>query len=152
VAKAEGLTPQQEQAVQAMLTEPTLRAVCEAVGTTYPTLRAWMQLPRFQREYRAARREVLEHTIARLQRGLTMAIETLERNMAAGNPVVEIRAAVAMGELATRAVQQMDFETGFRTREAAHEQELARERAEEEREARDREYDEQWKREFLAAP
>jgi hypothetical protein len=71
------LTPKQEQAILALLNHPTTKAAGAACGTSETTLWRWLQLPDFQQRYRAARRQLVESSIGRLQQACGDAVETL---------------------------------------------------------------------------
>src|SRR3990172_5995700 len=89
-------TRKQEQAILALLSEPTIEAAAEACGVGQATLWRWMQLPSFQSEYRAARRWLVEASIGTLQYATTEAVETLRRKLTCGHPATEVRAATAI--------------------------------------------------------
>jgi hypothetical protein len=111
-ANANGsLSHQQERAVQALLTERTLVAAAEAAGVGERTLRRWLSQDQgFLSAYRTARRRVVEVGIADLQRAASEAVETLRRNLSCGSPQAEIRAALAIVDLAIRGVDLVDHE------------------------------------------
>ncbi len=71
------LTPKQEQALLALLAEPTIRAAGVASGVSETTLWRWLQLSEFQRRYRAARRQIVESSIGRLQKSCDDAVHAL---------------------------------------------------------------------------
>ncbi len=73
----EKLTPKQEQAIIALLSEHTIKAAGKAAGVSETSLWRWLQLPEFQRRYRAARRQVVESSIGRLQQGCDDAVTVL---------------------------------------------------------------------------
>ncbi len=86
----------QEQAIAALLTEPTLEKAARAAGVSESTLRRWLQEPGFQNTYRTARGELVERTLARLIQASGKAIATLERNLDCGKPATEVRAAATI--------------------------------------------------------
>lgn len=61
----------------ALLAEPTIRAAGEASGVSETTLWRWLQLSEFQRRYRAARRQIVESSIGRLQKSCDDAVHAL---------------------------------------------------------------------------
>ena len=65
--------------------------------------------PEFQAAYRRARAEPLREAVERLHGLLRKAAETLERNLTCGVPVIEVRAAVAVYELAFRGAELIDL-------------------------------------------
>ena len=72
----------------------------------------------FLREYRNARKGVLENTVARLQAITFAAIDTLERNLNCENPSVETRAAAIVVTQAIRGLEILDVENRLAALEA----------------------------------
>ena len=66
-----------EQAIAALLTEPTLAAAAKAVGVGVATLGRWMQDEKFQEDYRKARMEAVGHATAKLQQAAESAVKAL---------------------------------------------------------------------------
>src|SRR5688572_25303071 len=99
----------QDAAVAALLTEPTIAAAAARAGLAERTLRGWLKRPRFLAAYREARRQVVENALGQLQQATGDAVATLRRLLTCGNPPTEARAAVAILEQATRAVEWTDL-------------------------------------------
>jgi hypothetical protein len=74
-------TRQQEAAIVALLTAPTLTEAALQAGISEPTLRRWLQRADFQAAYRDARRALMSQAMARLQQVTATAIRTLEAIM-----------------------------------------------------------------------
>ena len=106
----EKLSRKEEQAIVALLQQPTLQAAAASVGVSDVTLWRWLQQPDFQARYRAARRQLVEGALANLQQATSEAATTLRRNLTCGVPSVEIRAAVAVLDQAVKAVELLDLE------------------------------------------
>jgi hypothetical protein len=104
--KKERLT---EQAVAALLTQPTIVAAAAAVGIDEATLRGWLKDAAFVAAYRAARRQVVEQALGVLQGRASDATATLARNLTCGKAGDEIRAAVALLDFAVRGVELADL-------------------------------------------
>ena len=117
------LTPKQEAAVLALMSAPTTDDAARQVGVSPVTLWRWLQLPAFRDRYRAARRQALEQAVGRLQRIADEAVEALRRNLTCGNPSVEVRAAQAVLEQATRGVELIELEARIAELERAAEAE-----------------------------
>jgi DNA-binding MurR/RpiR family transcriptional regulator len=82
IARAiEELSPQQEGAIVALLSDPGLTGAAKAAGVGKATLWRWMQKPAFREAYRRARREAVEQARARLQQASGEAVETLRKVM-----------------------------------------------------------------------
>jgi hypothetical protein len=74
---SEKLTAKQERALLALLEHGTIAEACKVVGVSDVTLWRWLQLPEFQKAYRASRRQVVEGAIAQLQNDCTIAVRVL---------------------------------------------------------------------------
>jgi len=74
---ATSLTPKQEQAITALLNEPTVSRAAASVGMNERTLYRWLQTPEFSRVYRGLRREAFTHAISLTQRYAPVAIHAL---------------------------------------------------------------------------
>jgi len=98
-----------EAVIAALLTEPSHAAAASKAGIGEATLQRWLRDPEFMSAYRAARRSVIESAVGRLQQASEKAVATLERNLACGQPGVEIRAAVAILDNAIRGIDQLDL-------------------------------------------
>lgn len=79
--ETEELSPQQEGAIVALLSDPGLTGAAKAAGVGKATLWRWLQQPTFQAAYRKARREAVEHARARLQQASGEAVEALREVM-----------------------------------------------------------------------
>jgi hypothetical protein len=108
-ARGEKLTRKQEAAVAALLTQPTHALAAAAAGIAESTLTRWLHRPDFLIAYRAARREVVEHAVARLQQAGGQAVETLRASLAAERPADQIRAACAVINYALRGLEVADL-------------------------------------------
>ena len=83
----------QESAIQALLTHTELRAAAKAIGIRHETLSRWMHLESFREAYAQARRAALDQTIDLLRIASREAVETLQRNLQCGDPMIENAAA-----------------------------------------------------------
>lgn len=102
--------PQREEAaLAALLTEPTIARAAEKASVSESTLLRWMAEPAFKTRLRAARREVVEAAIGRLQQATATAVEALERNLTCGIPPVEVGAARTILDQAIKAVELVDL-------------------------------------------
>lgn len=101
----------QDVAIAALLIHSTMPAAATAAGVSLATLRRWLRIPEFQRAYQAAREEVVERAIRRLEAQAHEAAETLVRNLRSGRPAAEIRAAVAILEQVALKAEPQDVQT-----------------------------------------
>jgi hypothetical protein len=102
------LSARQDLAIAALLAHPTIPAAAESIGVSESTLRRWLRDAEFKAAYRAARRQVVEQSIAALQAATTEAVATLRRNLQAKSPHAQIRAAMGILDHAVRAVDLVD--------------------------------------------
>jgi hypothetical protein len=106
----DSLTPSQHAAVAALLTEKTQVQAAKAAGVAEQTLRRWLATDQaFLTAYRAARRQVMDSVVGRLQQAAATAVDALERNLTCGKPGDEIRAAVAVLDHAARGLELGDL-------------------------------------------
>jgi hypothetical protein len=113
----EKLSRTQEQAIQALLTERTLEGAAAKAGIGRSTLRRWLREPGFRARYDQARADVLADATKELAAVSLAAVRALERNLTSGIPNVEVGAAKAILDLATKA-QLEDLESRLTALEA----------------------------------
>jgi hypothetical protein len=127
------LTPKQETALLALLSERTIEAAYESAGVSKATMWRFMQLDVFQTRYRAARRLLVETAVAQLQSDCAIAARVLrevaeDRQAPASSRVA---AAKAILEQSIQAVELVDMEERIEkleSLEAARSPENAKER------------------------
>jgi len=104
--------PRQEEAtLTALLSCPTIEAAAAQAGISTATLRRWLAEDDFQRRYRAARRQVVEHAVASLQRATGEAVEALVAiagNIAAPS-AARVSAAKTILDFAVKGVELVDL-------------------------------------------
>jgi hypothetical protein len=105
------LTPVQERAIVALLSHANTRTAAKAVGVDEATLWRWLQDKDFHAAYMTARRETVQHALARLQQVSTEAVNTLREVMrdktAKGSE--RVSAAKAIIEYSMKAVEIEDL-------------------------------------------
>ena len=77
----EKFSRKQEQAISALLNEPTIEVAAKRIGVGQTTLWRWLQIPSFQEQYRHAKRRVVEHAITQLQNACGEAVACLREVM-----------------------------------------------------------------------
>jgi len=113
----EKLTRAHDKAIAALLTAARLEDAARACGISKSTLCRWLQEPAFQEAFRLARRQVLEAAVSRLQAVAGAAVETLARNLTCRKAAIEVQAARAVLEHATRSVEFFELEDRVRALE-----------------------------------
>lgn len=99
----------EDQAIAALLTEPTIAAAALKACVSEATLYRWLRDASFQERYRAAKRLVLEQAVAQLQQAAGDAVGALARNLTCGVPASEIAAARAILDHAFRGLELFDL-------------------------------------------
>ena len=112
-----------EAAIAALLTQKNHEEAARATGIDLKTLKRWLRLPEFIKEYRRARWEVVEQAYARLQQNANAAGAVLLKLMAdpATPASARIRAALGVFGLAHAALD-LDLETRVSELERAAEE------------------------------
>jgi hypothetical protein len=110
-SEGESLTPKQQQAIGALLKEPTLEAAAKSAGIGRVTLWRWLQDEPFARAYTQARRESVRQSIARLQQVSSAAVDCLRDVMKSkdAQPAAKGSAAKAVLEFSLKAVELEDL-------------------------------------------
>jgi hypothetical protein len=107
--QGEGLTHRQEQALAALLVQPSIDRAAEACKVNERTLRRWLREQAFLTAYRDARRQEVEAAVSLLQRIAAKAVATVHRNLDCNKPAVEVKAAVAIIDRALRGVELLEL-------------------------------------------
>ena len=99
-----------ERAIAALLSAPSLEQAAKKAGLSRATLYRWMREPDFKTALRAARREVVDATIGRLQAATAEAVTALVKALTCTTPTVRVSAARAILEFSFRSVELGDLE------------------------------------------
>ncbi len=113
VERCNGLTPKQEQAIVALLNEPSVARAAEACGIHQKSIFRWLDEPAFSRAYRKARREAFAQAISASQRYAPLAVQTLAKIMADATLSVASRvsAATALLKFSRESIELDDLAT-----------------------------------------
>ena len=111
-ARTEKTEQKQERAISALLQAQSLKEAASQAGISEATLHRWLKDEAFQIAYRAAKREVVNHAICRLQRSSGQAVKTLEDVMRDGESPATSRVSAAkiILEMALKGVEVEDLE------------------------------------------
>jgi len=106
-----GLSKQQERAVLALISAPTIKEASGIAKVSETTLYRWMNDDTFQGEYRAARRRVVQQALTQLQRVTGKAVQTLVdvMNNDETSSSSRVAAAKTILEMAVKAVEIEDL-------------------------------------------
>jgi hypothetical protein len=112
---ADKLTPKQEQALLALLSQPSIKAAAASVDVSERQLRRWLDQHPFTAAYRRGRRELVEAAVGRLQAATGQAVDTLLAVAKDGKKDSDrVRAAVALLDHAFRGLTEADALHGER--------------------------------------
>lgn len=98
-----------EKVLIALLETSSIREAAEKSGLGEATIYRYLNDKDFLKEYRAARRQIVETSISRMQKASGEAVETLIKNLHCENPSVENRAAQLIIENSVKAVETLDI-------------------------------------------
>lgn len=106
------LTAQQEQAIAALLTEPTVTKVAAVVGVSDRTVHRWLDDPAFSAAYRHARKQVFQQAMSLTQKYVPYAVQALAKVMSdAGAPhSAKVSAASALLKFSREAIEIDDLQ------------------------------------------
>ena len=76
----EPLTTKQEQAILALMTEPSVAKAAASIDVGERTLYEWLRQPVFRNEYHRARRDAFGQAIGLLQKYSAMAVHALAKD------------------------------------------------------------------------
>jgi transposase-like protein len=110
-----------EEAIVALLSQPTIEQAARAAGIGPKTLLRWMQVPEFQAALRNARRDAFGQATARLQQGSSAAATTMLRIMLDKDTPAScrLRAADSVMQHAAKAIELEEIEARVAALEAA---------------------------------
>jgi hypothetical protein len=108
----EKLGRKQEEAIAALLTQRNIEEAARAAGIGTRTLIRWLKLPEFGKEYRNARREAVQQSVARMQQATGAAASVVLKLMTDPNvpAAVKLRAAECVFDRAFKGVELEDLE------------------------------------------
>lgn len=118
--KENELTPKQEKALAALLSEPTATAAAETANVALSTLMRWLNEPAFAAAYKMARGRILETTLIALQSASGQAVTTL-RNVLTDETAragEKVSAAKAIIEFALKAREVLEVEERLKALES----------------------------------
>lgn len=98
-----------EKALTALMETASISEAAKQCGLSHKTLRRYLEDKDFLKEYRAARRQIVETSISRMQKASGEAVETLIKNLHCENPSVENRAAQLIIENSVKAIETLDI-------------------------------------------
>jgi hypothetical protein len=116
----DGLSPKQEEAIIALMNEPSIGKAARSIGIGERTLLRWLREPAFSKAYRLSRREAFSQAIAMTQRYAPLAVATLARIMADQNAstTAKVSAANAILRFGREGIELDDLAARIETLEA----------------------------------
>lgn len=115
------MTPKQQKALVALLTQPTKEKAAAAAGITSKTLRSYLYDPEFLAEYRKAFSDLVEDATRKVQQTLDPAVAVLREVMEdeSENGQVRVSAARSVLEYGLKMTEQTDILNRLQDLEAA---------------------------------
>ena len=112
-----------EEAIVALLTQPSAEHAARSIGIAPATLLRWMKDAEFDAAYREAKRKAFGQSIARLQQATSAAVTTLLKVMVDPStpPNTKVRAADSIIDHAAKAIEIEDIEARLTALEQAAE-------------------------------
>jgi ribosomal protein S11 len=107
------MSRKKEQAIAALLSQPSIARAAKKSGIGEKTLFRWLQLDEFRQAYKNARRQVVDQTIAQIQSVLAEAVQTLLNVMSdVTTPAsAKVSAARALLDIGFKVVEIEDLES-----------------------------------------
>lgn len=107
----DGMTKKQEQAIVALIGEPSIEKAAKSVGIGERTLFRWMTEAAFSAAYRAARREAFAQAIGLTQKYAPLAVNQLAKMIhdPATPPTARVSAAVALLKFSRESIELDDL-------------------------------------------
>jgi predicted DNA-binding transcriptional regulator AlpA len=98
----------QQRALAALIESSSIREASIKSGIGETTFYRFLKDAEFLKQYRQARRAMVENAITQAQAATNEAVETLKRNLNCEQPSVEIRAAALILDSAIKGVELID--------------------------------------------
>ncbi len=98
-----------EKALNALLNTNSIKDAAKACKLSEATIYRYLEDEAFQKEYRNARRSLVETSIGQIQKAASEAGQTLIRNLHCENPNAEIRSAQIILETAYKGIELIDI-------------------------------------------
>ena len=107
----DGLQPKQEEALIALLNQPTIKHAAQATGIGESTIHRWLDDPTFAAAYRRARRQAFNVAVGLTQKYSSLAIQTLAKIMtdASAPHSAKVAAATAMLKFSRDSIELDDL-------------------------------------------
>lgn len=115
------LTPKQQKALAALLSCANLTDAAKASNLGQRTLFRYLRTPHFAEAYQTARHELVQNSIAQLQKLSATAVTALEKVFTEGyaKPSVQVRAAEVVLNLSLRSIEIESIESRLAALEQA---------------------------------
>ena len=106
------LSRKKEQAIAALLSQPSIGGAAKKIGIGEKTLFRWLQLDEFKQAYKIARSQVVDQTIAQIQSVMSEALQTLLNVMSddAAPSSAKVSAARALLDIGFKVIEIEDLE------------------------------------------
>jgi hypothetical protein len=113
------LTAKQQRAIEALLSEPSIRLAAERAVVGEKSIRRWLQRPDFKETYEQARKEAFRDALANLRAASREAVDTLRSALSDDSGPTKISAAKTILTLAVQSVEAFELEMRLQRLEEA---------------------------------
>jgi hypothetical protein len=104
------MTAKQQRAIEALLSEPSIRQAATVAGLGEKTIRRWLQNAEFSQAYQQARQHVFADALAGLRAATHDAVNALRTAIREETGALRLRAATAVLELSIRSAETLEVE------------------------------------------
>ena len=104
------MTAKQQKAIEALLSEPSIRKAASAAGLGEKSIRRWLRLPEFSQAYKEARQRVFADALADLRGATQDAVAALRGAIREETGALRIKAATTVLELSIRSAETLELE------------------------------------------
>ncbi len=115
----EKISVKQHKLIEALLAGNTIVTSAKIAGCSEKTAHVWLKQPAFQDAYQNAKQSTFENELSAIRSGISLAIETLRRNMTEAKPYVQVQAASKWLDIAIELYKSQELEERLKELEDA---------------------------------
>jgi hypothetical protein len=112
------MTAKQQKAIEALLSEPSIRQAAVLAGLGEKTIRRWLRCPEFSRAYQEARQQVFADALSDLRAATRDSVDALRKAVREETGALRVKAATTVLELSIRSAETLDFENRLKRLES----------------------------------
>ena len=104
------MTAKQQKAIEALLSESSIRQAAAVAGLGEKTIRRWLRVQEFSRAYQEARQQVFADALADLRAATHEAVDALRKAVREESGALRVKAATTVLELSIRSAETLELE------------------------------------------